>query len=300
MAEHKKILIVDDEKEIRNSSAEILQSEGYEAETAADGTEALAKAGETEYRIAFVDLVLPGPMNGFDTIVKIRKVLKNSHIIAFTGFNGQHLRKKAISAGADDFMTKPMFSEKLLQKVQDIIGEPVVVAQKQEIKPEPVKQTAEPEKENTLQKKAEKQKWPLIFSNMPGEKVEELLKNSRRVELKKGESIEVDILNELVVVYDGALNIIYGPLGLGQLRVGDSIGESCLFDLKGVKSQYRLEASEKSRLFLISQKQLQQFLSKNQVIAQFFKNAALGLSKKYCAAADNMARLLKKNIVPLN
>ncbi|MDZ7722100.1 MAG: response regulator [candidate division KSB1 bacterium] len=299
MAENRKILIVDDEKEIRKSSAEILTSEGYEAETAADGTEALAKAGDSEYALAFVDLVLPGPMNGFDTIVKIRKALKDSYIIAFTGFNGQHLRKKAISAGADDFMTKPMFSEKLLQKVQDVIGKPEGQPQKQK-KAEPEKTKAAPADKSAAKKQTEKQKWPLIFLNMPKEKIEELLKQSRRVELQKGETIEVDILKEMLVVYDGALSLTYGPLALGQLKTGDSIGESCLFDLQGVKSQYLLKASEKSRLFVVSQKLLQAFLAKHQLYNQYYKNAALGLSKKYCTAADNMARLLNKNIVPLN
>lgn len=297
MAETKKILIVDDEKEIRNSSSEILQSEGYEAETAADGTEALAKAGDTEYSIAFVDLVLPGPMNGFDTIVKIRKTLKQSHIIAFTGFNGQHLRKKAISAGADDFMTKPMFSEKLLQKVQDVIGRP---AGKAGSEPQKTKaKQAEPQAK-TAKKQTDKQKWPQIFTSLPKKNVEELLKQSRRSELKKGESIEVDLLKEMVVVYDGTLSVLYGPVGLGQLKVGDCIGESCIFDLKGVKSQYRLEASENSRLFFISKEQLSTFLSNSEFETQFYRNAALGLSKKFYVASENMARLLKKNIVPLN
>ena len=108
-----RILIIDDEQEMRDITAQIFKIEGYETDTAADADDAFFKIKNNKYNFLLVDLVLPGRMNGLDIIKKVRNMRPKIFIFAYSGFSGVDITEKVIRAGADNFITKP-FSRKEL------------------------------------------------------------------------------------------------------------------------------------------------------------------------------------------
>jgi len=114
---NERILIVDDEEEMRDISSQIFKLEGHEVDTAADGDDAIYKVKHNKYDLLLVDLVLPGRLNGLDIIRKIRAILPNVYIIAYSGFSGIDITEKVIRAGADNFITKPFRRQELVDMV---------------------------------------------------------------------------------------------------------------------------------------------------------------------------------------
>ncbi len=276
------ILIVDDEKEIRSSSAELLRGEGYIVDTSADGTEALAKANEKAYKLAFIDLVLPGAFNGFDTIAKLRELLNESHIVAFTGFNGQHLRKKAMAAGADDFMSKPILASKLLEKVYDIIGEKTGDnGKKTNQSPAPVA--------------------PNAFANMPVEKIKSIYSKAIKKELSPGEYLRLDDAKQMAVVHTGGLQMLFGPAVIGHLGKGQSLGESCVLQQQSRKMKFHLEATEPTMVFVFERNDLVEFLKQNKELkAIYFYNVAKSMTRKFSDSCTSIIEMLDSNLSNFN
>ncbi|MEW6610905.1 MAG: response regulator [Patescibacteria group bacterium] len=116
-----RILVVDNEQEIRDLSADMLRIEGYIVDTAKYGDEALEDAECNDYDLALVDLVLPGDLNGLDVIEKLRSMAPDMRIIATTGFGSVDIANKAVKAGANEFMTKPFWSKRLIDTVNKLL-----------------------------------------------------------------------------------------------------------------------------------------------------------------------------------
>ena len=116
------ILIVEDESIYRRAISEILEASGLQREVATDGFQALQNLEKKHYTLAVVDLVLPGPVNGFDVIKKIKTTSPNTRIIAMSGYGNQSLVQKTYKAGADLFIPKPFKLEKLAEEVKKLLN----------------------------------------------------------------------------------------------------------------------------------------------------------------------------------
>ena len=103
-----RILVVDDEAINRELLDAILTGFGYEIETAADGFEALAKL-KLDIDLVLCDLMMPG-MDGFEVVQKIREDSDNANvpICMVTSLSGKEQRLRAVAAGANDFIAKPV------------------------------------------------------------------------------------------------------------------------------------------------------------------------------------------------
>ena len=103
-----RILVVDDEAINRELLEAILSGFGYEVETAADGFEALAKL-KLDVDLVLCDLMMPG-MDGFEVVQKIREDCDNADlpICMVTSLSGREQRLRAVEAGANDFIAKPV------------------------------------------------------------------------------------------------------------------------------------------------------------------------------------------------
>jgi len=114
----KKILVVDDEEVIRNMLQEFLSKNGYEVRLAESAEVALDILKKESLMVMFLDLKLPG-ISGIELCKKIRKDNDVGIIYAFTGYTDLFGLIDCRRAGFDDFFTKPVKLELILQAAQD-------------------------------------------------------------------------------------------------------------------------------------------------------------------------------------
>jgi len=120
----KTILIVDDEAYIVTSLEYVMQSAGFEVAVAYDGEEALEKVAENVPALIILDLMMP-KLDGFEVCQKIREnpLWKDIRIIILTAKGRDTERKKGMSLGADDYMTKPFSTRDILDRVKELLAE---------------------------------------------------------------------------------------------------------------------------------------------------------------------------------
>jgi len=116
-AKRKKLLIVDDEQEIRSLLSDFLASY-FEIETATNGDEAIKKAKIWQPEIMLMDVLMP-VMNGMDACQAIRKDQSTRHIpiVMLTALDASDQRIKAFDLGADDFIAKPYDPLELISRL---------------------------------------------------------------------------------------------------------------------------------------------------------------------------------------
>ncbi len=101
------ILVVDDEEVMCESLAAWLREDGYTVDTARSGREAVNKSREREYAIYFVDLKMPGGMDGIETMIEIRKLRPEASIIIITAYATVDTAITAMKEGAQEYIVKP-------------------------------------------------------------------------------------------------------------------------------------------------------------------------------------------------
>ena len=113
-----KILVIDDERAIRNSLAEILTDEGYDVEVAEDGAAGLAKAESEKYSVIFCDIKMPN-MDGLEFLDAIREKGIDSAIVMISGHGDISTAVECIKKGAFDFIEKPLDLNKILITIKN-------------------------------------------------------------------------------------------------------------------------------------------------------------------------------------
>jgi DNA-binding response OmpR family regulator len=118
----KKILIADDNADVRNALTYILEDDGYDILTARNGTEALRAVREVRPDILFLDVMMP-EINGFDVCrtIKSDPELRPTYIIMLTAKGQVAEQKQGRDAGADAYVIKPFSPLELLTKVRSIL-----------------------------------------------------------------------------------------------------------------------------------------------------------------------------------
>ena len=113
------ILIVDDERDIRELVAGVLSDEGYECRTAGDSTSALEAIDDKRPSLVLLDVWLHGsPMDGLEVLDAIKAREPDLPVIIFSGHGNIDTAVSAVSRGAVDFIEKPFEAERLLHLVE--------------------------------------------------------------------------------------------------------------------------------------------------------------------------------------
>jgi two-component system, OmpR family, response regulator MprA len=115
-----KILVVDDERAVRESLRRALALEGYEVDLAADGEEALERVGRAEPDALILDVLMPG-IDGLEVSRRLRKSGSRVPILMLTARDAVENRVEGLDAGADDYVTKPFALEELLARVRALL-----------------------------------------------------------------------------------------------------------------------------------------------------------------------------------
>jgi len=112
-----KIMVVDDEQNIREIISEFLQEMGYSVTVAVDGLDALEKVAFEQYDLYIIDVYMPR-LGGLDLISKLKEIQPLAVIIVTTGYSSIDVAIKAIRTGAYHYLTKPIQAEELLKVVE--------------------------------------------------------------------------------------------------------------------------------------------------------------------------------------
>src|ERR1700731_3799564 len=116
-----RILIIDDEAEIRESLETLLQLEGYTVVVSGSGSEGLAQIGERTFDVVLLDLALPDK-NGIDELSEIRLLHPQQGVIMITAYGTVENAVRAMQSGATNFVQKPWDNEKLLADVRAAVA----------------------------------------------------------------------------------------------------------------------------------------------------------------------------------
>ncbi len=118
----KRILIADDNENIREALTYLLEDEGYCLSIAKDGAETLVKVREARPDILFLDIMMP-EMNGYDVCRTIKNDpdLRNIYVIMLTAKGQAAEQERGRAAGADEYIVKPFSPMEILAKIKNIL-----------------------------------------------------------------------------------------------------------------------------------------------------------------------------------
>ncbi len=115
-----KILIVDDDKDMRLILSKSLRLEGYKTIVAGNGKEALRKVKKELPNLILLDVKLPG-MNGLNVLEEIKKINKDLIVVMLTGYGDIKDAVKAIKLGAFDYITKPFEDREIISNINEAL-----------------------------------------------------------------------------------------------------------------------------------------------------------------------------------
>ena len=115
-----RVLVVDDDRAVRESLRRSLEFNGYEVAMASDGAEALAGIGTTHPDVVVMDVMMPR-LDGIETTKALRKAGHDVPILVLTARDAVGDRVEGLDAGADDYLTKPFALQELLARLRALL-----------------------------------------------------------------------------------------------------------------------------------------------------------------------------------
>jgi two-component system response regulator RegX3 len=114
-----RILVVEDERGLREGLCDLLTGDGHEVSWAADGQEALARGLAEPFDLVLLDLTLPR-LDGIDVCRRLRAARPGAAILILTARGGEDDVVRGLGEGADDYVTKPFGARELIARVRAV------------------------------------------------------------------------------------------------------------------------------------------------------------------------------------
>lgn len=209
----RKIMVVDDEQNIREIISEFLQEVGYSVTLAVDGMDALEKVAYEQFDLYIIDVYMPR-MGGLDLITKLKEIQPLAVIVVTTGYSSIDIAIKAIRTGAYHYLTKPIQADELLKVVESGIQHATELG-------ETTSSSAD-----SVSSQIEKQSDMLLLRGFTYEQAKEFKSIGTVVEYQYGDTIP---LNEdqgsMIFVENGRINVYHNDAVVESLGAGDVWGE---------------------------------------------------------------------------
>jgi len=117
----KRILVVEDDEEMRSLLKDFIEAEGFEIDSVSNGSEAFRKLAKESFDLIITDVRMPG-LTGLDILPGIRKLQPEASIIVITAFGSEEVSRRAFERGATAYLEKPIHLENLRDLVQRIVS----------------------------------------------------------------------------------------------------------------------------------------------------------------------------------
>ncbi len=115
-----RVMVVDDEKTIRETLSEVLADEGYQVCAKANGAEAVEEIRENDYDVVICDIRMPG-MDGTDVLEKISEISPQTFVIMVTAYATLETALQSLRKGAYDYIVKPLVFDEILTKIDHLV-----------------------------------------------------------------------------------------------------------------------------------------------------------------------------------
>ncbi|MBI3855195.1 MAG: sigma-54-dependent Fis family transcriptional regulator [Planctomycetes bacterium] len=129
-----KILIVDDEPNVRNGLKEAIDVPEYDIDTVPDGESALRRLGRDKYDVVVTDLRMPGAVDGFDVLREARQRDPDTAVIVITAHGTLEGAVEAMKMGAQDFLPKPLDIKHFRVLIQKAVANLNIVLENRELR----------------------------------------------------------------------------------------------------------------------------------------------------------------------
>lgn len=116
MSEHARILVIDDDENVRKGLALALKERGYIVDVAKDGKEAVEKSQAAFFNLALIDIRLPD-MDGIELLTALKDTIPKMIKIIVTGYPSLENAIKAVNKGADGYILKPVDMDRLVSTI---------------------------------------------------------------------------------------------------------------------------------------------------------------------------------------
>jgi DNA-binding NtrC family response regulator len=126
-----RILIVDDEKNMRITLADILEDEGYDVDVFGSGEAAVRMCSSRSYGIVLLDVRMPG-IDGVETFRQIRRHQEGVKIIMMSAYSIDELKEAALDEGAIAFLAKPLDVERVIKLIGEVKDTAILVVENDE------------------------------------------------------------------------------------------------------------------------------------------------------------------------
>jgi len=116
--DRKRILIVEDDEEMRSLLKDFIEAEGFETDSASNGSEAFRKLAKESFDLIITDVRMPG-LTGLDILPGVRKLQPEASIIVITAFGSEEVRHRAFERGATAYLEKPIYFHRLRELIYE-------------------------------------------------------------------------------------------------------------------------------------------------------------------------------------
>jgi DNA-binding NtrC family response regulator len=127
------LLVIDDEPQLRETLEELLASEGYHVDSAANGEEGIGRLSRRVYDLVLLDAVLPD-QSGLEVLQKIRAANPALAVVMITAYGSVERAVEAIRLGATNYITKPWDNERLLAEISTLVRQQKLTEENRELK----------------------------------------------------------------------------------------------------------------------------------------------------------------------
>ena len=117
----KRILITEDDEEMRSLLKDFFEEEGFEADSVSNGADALQKLAKDRFDLIITDIRMPG-LTGLDILPGIKKLQPETPIIVITAFGNDEVHRRSIERGATSYIEKPIHFGKLRTLVHEMVS----------------------------------------------------------------------------------------------------------------------------------------------------------------------------------